>query len=64
MVAGMDTGYERFNPEWLFNAPGKIEGPVLNPERRKDNVLRANQRAGGLRAEPEVPKRQRWRRIS
>ncbi len=31
MVAGMDTGYERFNPEWLFSAPGKIEGPVLNP---------------------------------
>jgi len=28
MVAGMDTGPERFNPEWLFKVPGKIEGPV------------------------------------
>jgi hypothetical protein len=28
IVAGMDTGYERFNPEWLFKVPGKIEGPV------------------------------------
>jgi hypothetical protein len=30
MVAGMDTGYERFNPEWLFLIPGKIEGPIMN----------------------------------
>src|SRR5205823_6121384 len=30
MVAGMDTGYERFNPEWLFKVPGKIEGPTTN----------------------------------
>jgi hypothetical protein len=30
MVAGMDTGCERFNPEWLFKVPGKIEGPVEN----------------------------------
>lgn len=30
VVAGMDTGYERFNPEWLFRVPGKIEGPVTN----------------------------------
>jgi hypothetical protein len=28
-VAGMDTGLERFNPEWLFRVPGKIEGPVV-----------------------------------
>jgi hypothetical protein len=28
LVAGMDTGVERFNPEWLFRVPGKIEGPV------------------------------------
>jgi hypothetical protein len=28
MVAGRDTGYERFNPEWLFRVPGQIEGPV------------------------------------
>lgn len=30
MVQGMDTGIERFNPEWLFKAPGKIEGPIKN----------------------------------
>jgi hypothetical protein len=32
MVQGMDTGYERFNPEWLFRVPGKIEGPIRNVE--------------------------------
>jgi hypothetical protein len=30
IVEGMDTGRERFNPEWLFKVPGKIEGPVRN----------------------------------
>jgi hypothetical protein len=30
MVQGMDTGLERFNPEWLFKVPGKIEGPITN----------------------------------
>lgn len=30
LVAGQDTGYERFNPEWLFRVPGKIEGPTVN----------------------------------
>ena len=30
LVAGMDTGVERMNPEWLFRVPGKIEGPVEN----------------------------------
>jgi hypothetical protein len=30
MVQGMDTGIERFNPEWLFRVPGKIEGPIKN----------------------------------
>jgi hypothetical protein len=30
IVAGMDTGTERFNPEWLFKVPGKIEGPCEN----------------------------------
>src|SRR5260370_4604827 len=30
MVQGMDTGVERFNPEWLFRVPGKIEGPIKN----------------------------------
>src|SRR5262249_13079008 len=29
-VQGMDTGLERFRPEWLFRVPGKIEGPVTN----------------------------------
>lgn len=29
-VQGMNTGLERFNPEWLFKTPGKIEGPVRN----------------------------------
>jgi len=32
MVQGMDTGIERFNPEWLFRVPGKIEGEVTNPD--------------------------------
>jgi hypothetical protein len=30
IVQGMDTGRERFNPEWLFRIPGKIEGPIRN----------------------------------
>jgi hypothetical protein len=30
MVQGMDTGIERFNPEWLFAVPAKIEGPIRN----------------------------------
>ena len=30
VVQGMATGPERFNPEWLFRVPGKIEGPVKN----------------------------------
>jgi hypothetical protein len=29
-IQGMDTGLERFNPEWLFRIPGKIEGPIKN----------------------------------
>src|SRR5262245_9775400 len=29
-VQGMDTGLERFNPEWLFKVPAKIEGPIRN----------------------------------
>jgi hypothetical protein len=28
MVQGMDTGVERFNPEWLFKVPARIEGPI------------------------------------
>ncbi|HYT94030.1 MAG TPA: di-heme oxidoredictase family protein [Gemmataceae bacterium] len=30
IVQKMNTGIERFNPEWLFRVPGKIEGPVRN----------------------------------
>jgi hypothetical protein len=30
VVADVDTGYERFNPEWLFRVPGRIEGPITN----------------------------------
>ena len=29
-VGGMDTGTERFNPEWLFRVKGRIEGPIEN----------------------------------
>lgn len=28
VVAGVDIGVERFNPEWLFRVPGKIEGLI------------------------------------
>lgn len=37
IVQGMDTGIERFNPEWLFRVPGKIEGRVTNM--RGDRVI-------------------------
>lgn len=30
MVQKMNTGEERFNPEWLFKTPAKIEGPIRN----------------------------------
>lgn len=30
VVAGQDTGLERFRPEWLFLHPGRIEGWVAN----------------------------------
>ncbi len=29
-VQGMNTGVERFNPDWLFKVPCKIEGPIRN----------------------------------
>jgi len=32
VIAGRDTGIERFNPEWLFRVPGQIEGIVRNPD--------------------------------
>jgi hypothetical protein len=28
MVAGVSTGYERFNAEWLFATPVEIQGPI------------------------------------
>lgn len=36
-VQGMNTGIERFNPEWLFRIPGKIEGPIRNV--RGDSIV-------------------------
>jgi len=30
IVQGMDTGVERFNAEWLFRVPVKIQGPFVN----------------------------------
>ncbi|MCB9898220.1 MAG: hypothetical protein H6825_09475 [Planctomycetes bacterium] len=30
VVQGKDTGYERFNAEWLFKIPVRIQGDVLN----------------------------------
>ena len=30
IVQKMNTGVERFNPEWLFRVPGRIEGPITN----------------------------------
>ena len=49
-VAGMDTGYERFNPEWLFRVPGKIEGPTENVRNEKilSNALTNVRAAYGL----------------
>ncbi len=32
MVQGMDTGTERFNAEWLFRVPVKIQGMYLNTD--------------------------------
>jgi hypothetical protein len=34
-VAGRDTGEERLDPQWLFNTPGRIEGPVTAPDGRR-----------------------------
>jgi hypothetical protein len=30
VVAGQDTGLERFNAEWLFLVPVQIQGPFVN----------------------------------
>ena len=32
MVAGMDTGVERFNAEWLFRVPLQIQGAFQNTD--------------------------------
>jgi hypothetical protein len=50
MVQGVDTGLERFNPEWLFRVPGKIEGPVKNVlgERITSQALTNVRQAYGL----------------
>lgn len=32
VVAGMDTGVERFDAEWLFQVPLQIQGPVVNAQ--------------------------------
>ena len=49
-VQGMDTGLERFNPEWLFRVPGKIEGPIKNflGEDITSNALKNVREAYGL----------------
>jgi hypothetical protein len=49
-VAGRDTGLEVFNPEWLFNVPGQIEGPILGPDGRRivSHALVNLRRAYGL----------------
>jgi hypothetical protein len=49
-VAGVDTGLERFNPEWLFQKPGKIEGWTENVknERVKSFALTNVREAYGL----------------
>jgi hypothetical protein len=31
-VAAQDTGLERFNPEWLFRVPVRIQGPFVNQD--------------------------------
>ncbi len=49
-VAGQNTGLEVFNPEWLFNTPGRIEGPVTAPDGRRivSRALTNVHRAYGL----------------
>ncbi|MBX9681952.1 MAG: hypothetical protein K2X38_24610 [Gemmataceae bacterium] len=50
MVQDMDTGLERFNVEWLFKNPAKIEGPIRNVrgERIVSNALTNLRQAYGL----------------
>ncbi len=48
VVAGVDTGREVFNPEWLFRLPGRIEGWVeVNSERVLSKALVNLQEAYG-----------------
>ena len=49
-VAGMDTGLERFNPEWLFRVPGRIEGKTENVQGEEifSNALTNVRQAYGL----------------
>ena len=57
MVQGMDTGFERFNPEWLFRVPGKIEGPIGNVRGEKIISYALTNVRAGLRPGPGVPAR-------
>ncbi len=52
-VQGMDTGLERFNPEWLCKVPAKIEGPIRNVkgERLTSFALTNLRQAYGLELE-------------
>lgn len=48
-VQGVDTGLERFNPEWLFKTPGKIEGSIRNVQGiriRSDALLNVREAYG------------------
>lgn len=45
MVAGMDTGVERFNAEWLFSVPVKIQGPFVNSDGQTITSFAAQNRA-------------------
>lgn len=41
MVAGRDTGEEKFNPEWLFRNPVQIEGMITAPDGTRTRSLAA-----------------------
>jgi hypothetical protein len=48
-VAGVDSGEERFNPEWLYQMPCRIEGPVVAPDGRRirsDAIVNLNDSYG------------------
>ena len=54
---------ERFNPEWLFKVPGKIEGPIENVRGEKIVSHALTNVRAGLWAGPGVPQGQRRRRL-